>query len=651
MAKRQILNINTITAGDIKRRHPRYMTCDTDRAYAKLANDIYELIHEGFGFMQERQFRNACISMALFFEDMRSELHLFEAFTRMYQKMYGCYLPFYTTAGADAPDAELDAMRFMLWHSCVAEREGAVINPTNDGLKAHAAKLLNLWNERKATLPPNDELADYLYAEETQTDADQVKTVLVWLSRYCPFGRWFTNPSEAELMAEYKPLLHGTDKETLAYAADCYTLFEHRTWPLSVTPQHVYAEMIRIDMDDPNDELAEAIDHVEGKPFAIYEVLGCEGLSVRLKDFLGNVISVSKSDFFGSVEKLVRENTHLAGSFICLDGKWRLNGPCLWSKPVKKDIDKCLDRLRYQHHLMHDYAGQYVDFIRRHGGERLYFFRNAKEYKQWLIDELQLKAGKMPIVEELQNEPMAVFFEDNGQMTTCFEPTFINHPANHSFSIVDAEEHSLKYFVTNNCCSPDMLLYLIEHDLLPDILLNDSRGREHGRLLLQDNIDFMARCLRRDIENETVVRPRTLHTEENDAAPRQGDAKVTFETFVRLVAEEKSIRSKANKEWRVMRANATTTVIRDVDRHMDYSMPTRKLYEAHLALTGKQIQVAALVPFVGKDCAPAASALLYNIVGQGQWRNNIRKFVNDAMEHGGYEELHRRMNELLKGNK
>ena len=646
MAKRQILSINTITAGDIKRRHPRYMTCDTDRAYAKLANDIYELIHEGFGFMQERQFRNACISMALFFEDMRSGLHLFEAFTRMYQKMYGCYLPFYATTGADAPDAMLDSMRFMLWHSCVAEREGAVINPTNDGLKAYAAKLLNLWNERKTTLPPNDELADYLYAEETQTDADQVKTVLVWLSRYCPFGRWFTNPSEAELMAEYKLLLNGTDKDTLAYAADCYTLFEHRTWPLSVTPQHVYAEMIRIDMDDPDDELAEAIEQVEGKPFAIYEVLGCEKQNARLKDFLGNVISVSKNDFFGSVEKLARQNTHLAGAFICLDGVWHLNGPCLWSKPVKKEIDMRLDGLRFKHHLMHDYAGQYDDFIRRHGGERLYFFQNAKEYKQWLRNELGLSHGEVPIAVEYDDKPMAVFFEDNGQMTNCFETACIKHPANPCYNTVDAGEDSMAFFASR-LCSPGMLLYLTEHDLLPDIMLNDMRGREHGRLLLQDNIDFMARCMRRDIESETVVRPRIFHAEENDAAPGLGDDKVTFETFVRLVAEEKSIRSKANKEWRVMRANATTTVIRDVDRRRDYSMPTRKLYEAHLALTGKQIQVAALVPFVGKDCAPAASALLYNIVGQGQWRNDLRKFVNDAMEHGGVEELHKRMNELL----
>ena len=49
------------------------------------------------------------------------------------------------------------------------------------------------------------------------------------------------------------------------------------------------------------------------------------------------------------------------------------------------------------------------------------------------------------------------------------------------------------------------------------------------------------------------------------------------------------------------------------------------------------------MPFVGKDNAPAASALLYNIVGQGQGFNNLRKMVNDAIAHGGFEELRRRL--------
>ena len=62
-------------------------------------------------------------------------------------------------------------------------------------------------------------------------------------------------------------------------------------------------------------------------------------------------------------------------------------------------------------------------------------------------------------------------------------------------------------------------------------------------------------------------------------------------------------------------------------------MNTRDLYEAHLNLEKDNIQISTVTPFVGKENAPAASALLYNIVGQGQTFNNLRKNVNEMLKY------------------
>lgn len=123
-----------------------------------------------------------------------------------------------------------------------------------------------------------------------------------------------------------------------------------------------------------------------------------------------------------------------------------------------------------------------------------------------------------------------------------------------------------------------------------------------------------------DYEQEKKIR------QEPDISDRYND-KVRFEKFVELIAAEKSIRSKANKEWRVVRANRTTTVIRDVAKRQDFNISSHDLYEAHLNLGENEIQVSTLVPYVGRQNAPAASALLYNIVGRGQSMNQFRKFV------------------------
>ena len=646
MAKKQLLNSNNITAGDIKRRHPRYMTCDTDKQYAQLASDIYDLIHPELGFATDREIRNACISLALYFEDLHSGTRVFETFTHIYKKMYGSYLPFYASKDADSSGASLDAMRFMLWHSLCAEREQRILNPTNDGMTEIAKKLLGLWESKKSTIQPNEELADYIFAEETQEDADHVKLVLIWLSRYCCLGRWHTN-TQPEEDPNLRNLFQSADKDTLLYAGECFSLFDKPVWPLSLMPQHIYAEMIRLDMDDPDDELADAIDHMEWKPFAIYQVVDTDGQRVRLKDFNGDTFSVSQSDFMGNVRQLARQNTHLAGAFICLSGVWRLNGPSLWSSPTKKQQESYLEKRKQEYSIQHDYVGQYDSFIAKHGGERLYFFRDAEDYMQWMETELGLQRTKLPVPDDYLTQPLASFFEDNGAICQCFDAKAIRHPGNPYYDKAFAGEHGMA-FVSGDACSPGMLFHLLKHDLLPDAMFNDFRGREHGRLLMQDNIEFVARCLGRNFESSEVVRPRTyqLDTSNEESVMEKYMNKMSYEKFVDMLDAEEIIVSRSRKEWEVLMADNVTTVIRDVEKDKEFEISTRDLYEAFLALDKNDIQIATVAKYVGKQNAPAASALLYATVGQGQGFNNLRKVVNEAVERGGLEELER----LIRAN-
>ena len=643
MAKKLHLNGNRITAGDIKRRHPRYMTCETDKQYAQLANDIYDLIHPKLGFAEDRQIRNASISLALYFEDLHSGTRVFETFTHLYQMMYGRYLPFYASADANSIDAPLDAMKFMLWHSICAERDKSVLNPTNDGIAEIAGQLIDMWEMQKKNIQPNEELADYIFAEETQEDTDHVKIVLIWLSRHCCLGRWHTNSQPTE-DPNLKSLFQSADRDMQEYAGECFSLFDGPVWPLSLMVQHIYAEMIRLDMDDPDDELADAIDHLQWKTFAIYEIMGIDNHSVTFKDFRAETFSISQSDFIGNVRQLARQNTHLAGAFICLNGKWRLNGPCLWSKPDKKQIERALNKVRQKYSINHDYVGQYDDFIAKHGGKRLFFFRDTEEYMDWMEKELRLQRTEFPLSADYLSLPLASFFEDNGMICQCFDAKAIKHPDNPYYNKAFAEEAGMN-FVMGQTCSPTMLLYLIQHDLLPDALFNDMRGSEHGRLLMQDNMEFVARCLRRDIESDVVVRPRTyrLDTSNEASVKDKYTTKMSYEDFVSMLDEEDIFLSRSRKEWQLLLVDNLTTIVLDIENDKEFAMSTRDLYEAFLALDENNIQIATVAPYVGKKNAPAASALLYNTVGRGRGFNYLRKMVKDAVSHGGLEELSRRL--------
>ena len=153
---------------------------------------------------------------------------------------------------------------------------------------------------------------------------------------------------------------------------------------------------------------------------------------------------------------------------------------------------------------------------------------------------------------------------------------------------------------------------------------------------MQENLEFVARCMRRDIKSDKVFHKRTasiLDNKEADVPIERYNSKLSYDAFVDAVNEEDIVLSKARKEWQVVRVDNSKTIIRDVDKEINYEMRTRDLYEAHLALEKDDIQISTVAPFVGKENAPAASAMLYNIVGKGQAFNNLRKNVKEMLKY------------------
>jgi hypothetical protein len=246
---------------------------------------------------------------------------------------------------------------------------------------------------------------------------------------------------------------------------------------------------------------------------------------------------------------------------------------------------------------------------------------------KWVKEKLLIE--NIDILADMENvkTPIATFFEDNGQTTTCFDAECIKHPDNPCYDKSYAEENVLNFIGSRQTCSPGMLIYMLEHRLLPDAMFNDIRGRAHGRRLMQGNIEFLARCMRRDIETQQVFYKRTDTKQEEDTSIPldRYHTKLSYDDFIDKICEEDTVQSKARKEWKIVDVDEINVIVRDIAKNKEYEIRTRDLYEAHLNLNRDDIQIATVAPFVGKGNAPAASALLYNIVGRGELFNNLRK--------------------------
>lgn len=627
----------SISITDFCARHPEHLHCSTDAQYTALANDIYELLKEPLSHFEDVQIRNASISLALFFEDIHSGTHQFEVFTNIYQEMYGKYVPFHPSNNANDVDADVDAMCFVLWYCCVAEREEGILNPQNEGIRQSAIDLWALWNRQKNNIKPNEDLVDYLFCEETQTDALRVKQVLIWLHSQSFLGRWHGNPSVKHDTTGVKKLLGNAaaSQHILNYGIQSVAIFQHQSWPLSLPISRIYAEMIRCEMQDHNDELAAIIEKMQGTRFGLYWVESCNSTYVEFKDFRNEIRRARIDSYTGNIAKETKHKKLLLGSLFEYNGEWYSNGVSSFIQATKEKFEKYQEEEQSTYHYMHDFVGQYDAFIERHGGNRLFFFAKGKDYLKFLHEELGLDHEPGVVLSDVvQAKDVLAYFEDNGQITFSDFGDCVKDISNPCYSQNAAFERGMGLLARNNACSPGALMYMIEHDMLPDLALNDIRGKEYGRMLVQDNIDFLARCLRRDITTIQVARKRSEAVEvgiDDDGFMCQDDGKLSFADFIKLIASEKDYRSSANKEWRMVRTNMKTTVLRDVNKKQDFFVSTRDIYDIYLELDPSEIQIKTVAPFVGKENASAVSALLYCLVGRGRAMHFFRRFVREML--------------------
>lgn len=619
-----IMRNKRIAVSEIAKRHPRHLVCQTDRQYAFLAEELREYLEVPLSGWNQQEAQEICVSLALYFEDIHSGTHQWETFLSLYKKMFGRYLPFFDTQDEQSKTAKVNNLRLVLWLIISGERHETILNPCNVGIEGMAEKLLDIWEGVKKWIEPNTELADYLFSEETQTDPMEIKNILVWLESksFLGFGyrnKW-GNEDEYEFGHYYKDL----KKDQIQYATESYSAFQHRAWPLSLPAQRLYAEMIRIEMEDPEDEFAAAIEQIQSINLGIYRILRLEKERLWISDDDGQELPVDANSFSIPVKQIhLDKQSCMMSTFFSFQGVWYNNGIA-----VCLDIsEESYNSYREQLFRFDEHEGHFDEFISQFGGKRLFFFADFDAARAWVDGELGLKGmDRFPNMPIRDDKPIMLFFEQNGLLTISAEAQCVKHPDNPFYNKAYAEYFGLNLLALDRSVSPGLLLYLIEHGLLPDVHLNDIRGYAFGHKLLQENIEFVARCYRRDIPTDKAVQV-SANLPVIDLDDPVGHKQV-FEVFVNMLRRKKKLYSSMHKEWCIVRCDEETIVVRDVDRKKDFSFAMTDLYAAYMALDIPKFTVANVAPYVRKVNAPAAAVVLYSTFGRGKELNMLREMAD-----------------------
>ena len=629
MAKKKYSHIKNVVVGDIIRRHPNGIPFVTDMAYTDLANKVYDIITDKLPKDFTRQEAcEICADIAMYCEDVVSGTHLFEAFCRMYRRMFHFNLPFYDTTEDPCNGFCLDALRFVVWHSIMCQNVSRVINPMNQGVRMIAEGVLELLKRETAQLPANEMLAEYLYSEEVQTDPIEVKKVLAWLMYESYLGHWELQDSQEDSL---RRLLGKANDHMIDYVDRSLCAVKSRTWPLSLKAQTIYAEMIKIDMEDDDDELALAIEHLKSAPLSLYHIMSCDDKFLTVQDYKKEryLIKMDSFDYHPQAEIKRHQHTDVIASFISLDGHfWHVNGICSFTKGTEDDFEAfCQDQQNAQD-VKKRMEHQYDDLINSHHGNRLFFFKDSEAYLLWLKRDLGLKNVDDVDTSILPKAiPVLTFIEPSGNMSLNTYAECIKHPDNKYYDPIKAREGGLQAFMDPDSCTPSLAIYLLENNLLPEAMLNDARGMQYGRLIMQDNIEFLARCIRRDIERDEPFTVR--NGEKADDIKSDTIGKMSYATFIDEILALDEFRSKVHKLWQRLDASETFTIILD-EKGNEFTIPTRELYEAHLSLNPSDISNKAVEPFIStKKNVPPATAILYNVMGRGksmrQWQEIFKK--------------------------
>lgn len=616
--------------GDIAHRHPGGFLFETDMAYTELANKIYDIICDILPTdFTHQETKEISADIAVHCEDVISGTHLFETFSRIYQRMFHFSLPFYDdNEDNDNNGFNLNALRFVVWHSIMTQNLNRLINPMNQGVKMIAEAVLDMLKIHAANLPANEEMVDYLYSEEVQTDPIETKKVLMWLMYDCYLGRWELHDSHEESI---RRLLNGHGNESMVkYAERSLCTFTSRTWPLSLKPQTIYAEMIRIEMDDDNDDIARAIESITFAPLGLYHITSCDSNYLTVQDYHAKTYTIAIDSFDYNPQGEIKRNLHtdVIASFISMDNKtWHVNGICSFTNGTQDEFDTYCNNSKHSDELIDRRMHQFDDYINQHGGKRLFFFKDRGDYIGWLKKELHMRnvdSIDLDIIPD--GQPLTAYIETSGNMIICFNTEAIKHPDNKYYNSIEGREYGFNTFIEPNSCSPEFAKFLIENNLLPDALINDTHGMERGRQLLQENIEFFARCIRRDIDSDEPFTTRNSAKAEEAQASTEG--KLSYLAFIDEVSQLGDFMSKVYKRWHLI--NASETVITVVDENgNDFSIPTREIYDAHLALNPNEITNKNVEPYLSaKNNASPATAILHNVIGKGKSMRLILETLN-----------------------
>ena len=475
---------------DWKAIHPGHAAMSTDSYYTKLANEVLNVLEDsGIKEVLETDvaIRDAAVRITAWFEDICLGGGPWGVVNSVCQQRHGKPLPFYDTTEYTPGEPNPQDIMLLLWDIIQSHHDYRIVNPENQGIVMAAYDIYNILYDEYESAPDTEEMLDFFANPDLETDYWQARKAMEWfaMDSYLslrtrirfeeskPEGR----KDEYYNIRVYHSMLAHTFNDThnlLALTAS--------EWLSTVTGH-------RMDLDKTLMQQR------------VYDIVSRDGDTVLLRDILnGNKVSIETDSLDSNwVKQYLPSAKRVACNIIGFNGK-NYHFGAMFTDPGKDYMEKYKEQQMQEERRKENVAYTASLFPKASGGKPIVFVRGIDEYMDFNTKKMGSKAtdGFRREMERCLRENaesgMAAFMSDDkeGLLTIFSSIPAIKAPNNPYYDEKYAQRNALNLVVMPSFIDYSALCTLIELNYLPDAALTSRQGYEHGRDIVQKNIQFLA---------------------------------------------------------------------------------------------------------------------------------------------------------------
>jgi hypothetical protein len=491
-------SLATITRVEWSKKHPLNISTDSDKYYVNLANRIIKALKNdkvvSTADMSPFAIKYSAMLSTLYFEDIVSQTGLFNSFRKIHTRMYGKKLPFIEISDDyEDYDVNPEDIQFLIW--CIVQEENIiqdmamVINIENPLVSYTSHLIYDILDTQFESAPVNKEFYKTLYKNDYIDDFIMFRKLLDWLhydsylSMIYPEIEFFEEAENFTAELKRKDL----DKHLIEYGIRNSRIFSSACSPLAIHAVEWFGEL-------GISKIENIVSSIEFRPLAGYKIEKYDKKFIYLsdqdkKEFVMDINSLQANPNFKTYD-------YVTAALVMFNGVWQLNGFALFgdAKDVKTEMIELKNAEKAKESKEKILA--HAQIMKYSNNKPVLFFRTYKDWINFMMTVFS-KTSNMNLLEssDFKNEKNFVFFShpEFGSMLAPNLAAGIKAPENTFYRKICDPSIALGIVCGIYGLPFEFLDYLLKNNLLSDASINSLQGPKHGKKLVQENIEFMAR--------------------------------------------------------------------------------------------------------------------------------------------------------------